>query len=75
MANKLKPLQDLSPGFPGNLDIMVEEVSGDFVTVRTTIPNALTHDVLWKEGFKYIGPIYQQPDYHNFWFMTYQRHY
>lgn len=74
MSDKLKAGQDISPGFPGDLDITVVRATNQFVTVQTTYPNADTHEVLWKHGYKYIGPITQADD-KRYWFLTYQRHF
>ena len=74
MSSKLKVGQDLSPGFPGDLDIEVVEATNQFVTVRTTKPDALTHEELWKNSYRFVGPAIQS-DLPQYWFLTYQRHF
>jgi hypothetical protein len=73
MSDKLKTGQDISPGFPGDLDIVVVDATNQFVTVQTTKPNALTHEVLWKHSYKYVGP--SIPVDLVYWHLTYQRHF
>lgn len=73
MSDKLKVGQNISPGFPGDLDIVVVEVANPFVTIQTTKPNALTHEVLGKHGYNYVGPAV--PIDLVYWHLTYQRHF
>lgn len=74
MSDKLKAGQNISPGFPGDLDIMVVEATNQFVTVQTTKPDALTHEVLWKHSYKFVGPAIQS-ELPQYWLLTYQRHF
>lgn len=74
MNDKLKVGQDISPGLPGDLSIIVDDVSNQFITVVTTYPTAITHEVLWLKGYKYVGPTVPFPDDLH-WAMTYQRHF